>query len=101
MPIYEYKCPSCNQRFEVMQRIADPPLDTCETCGGPLEKLISAPSFQFKGSGWYVTDYGKGGGNKSDSNSKAEGGDGSKKSEEKTETKKESGTSESSKKSDT
>jgi len=61
MPIYEYKCSSCDRQFETMQRLADAPLTTCETCGGDLEKLISAPSFQFKGSGWYVTDYAKSG----------------------------------------
>jgi putative FmdB family regulatory protein len=61
MPIYEYKCSSCDRQFETMQRLADAPLTTCETCGGDLEKLISAPSFQFKGSGWYVTDYTKSG----------------------------------------
>lgn len=61
MPIYEYKCSSCDRQFEVMQRMSDAPLATCETCGGDLEKLLSAPAFQFKGSGWYVTDYAKSG----------------------------------------
>jgi putative FmdB family regulatory protein len=57
MPIYEYQCESCDRRTEVIQRISDPPLVTCDECGGDLRKLISAPAFQFKGSGWYVTDY--------------------------------------------
>lgn len=59
MPIYEYQCQSCGERHEVLQRMSDPPLETCEDCGGPVRKLISAPAFQFKGSGWYVTDYAK------------------------------------------
>jgi len=63
MPIYEYQCLSCGRRTETLQRMADPPLTVCETCGGELKKLISSPSFQFKGSGWYATDYaGKKGG---------------------------------------
>jgi putative FmdB family regulatory protein len=62
MPLYEYQCQSCDQRTEVLQRFADDPLTTCEACGGDLKRLISAPAVQFKGSGWYVTDYaGKGG----------------------------------------
>jgi len=63
MPIYEYECLSCNTRTEVMQRFSDPPLATCNDCGGELRKLISAPAFQFKGEGWYVTDYARKGGN--------------------------------------
>jgi len=57
MPIYEYQCRRCGHRLEAMQRIADRPLKRCPECGGGLKKLISAPAFQFKGSGWYVTDY--------------------------------------------
>ena len=57
MPLYEYTCDSCEETIEVLQRFSDPPLETCTSCGGTLEKLISAPSIQFKGSGWYVTDY--------------------------------------------
>lgn len=60
MPIYEYQCQECGKRMEAIQRLADAPLTTCPTCNGPLKKLISSPSFQFKGSGWYVTDYAKG-----------------------------------------
>ena len=58
MPIYEYECRRCGHRLENMQRISDPPLKRCPECRGALRKLISAPAFQFKGSGWYVTDYG-------------------------------------------
>ena len=57
MPLYEYACDSCGETIEALQRLSDPPLKTCASCGGTLEKLISAPSIQFKGSGWYVTDY--------------------------------------------
>jgi putative FmdB family regulatory protein len=57
MPIYEYQCESCSRRFEVMQRMTEPLLATCEKCGGPVRRLISQTSFVLKGSGWYVTDY--------------------------------------------
>lgn len=57
MPLYEYQCNACSHRLEVLQRLAEPPLTTCPECGGELRKLISAPAFQFKGEGWYVTDY--------------------------------------------
>lgn len=57
MPIYEYQCLTCGSKSEVMQRVGDPPPGVCSECGGELRKLFSAPSFQFKGSGWYVTDY--------------------------------------------
>ncbi|HDP96040.1 MAG TPA: zinc ribbon domain-containing protein [Candidatus Aminicenantes bacterium] len=57
MPIYEYRCQKCGRTFEVLQRINEEPLQHCIHCGGEVEKLISASSFQFKGSGWYVTDY--------------------------------------------
>ncbi len=62
MPIYEYQCRSCERRVEVLQRLDDPPLDACPDCGGEMKKLLSAPAFQFKGSGWYVTDYARKGG---------------------------------------
>ncbi len=61
MPIYEYKCLECQDQIEVRQRISDEPLKVCEKCGGKLEKQVSLSGFQFKGEGWYVTDYGKGG----------------------------------------
>ena len=57
MPLYEYQCTRCGQRVEKIQSFSAEPLTICESCGGPLEKLISAPAIQFKGSGWYVTDY--------------------------------------------
>ncbi len=59
MPLYEYKCESCGATFEVIQRFADPPIEVCRTCGGPVKKVLSAPAIQFKGTGWYVTDYAK------------------------------------------
>ena len=57
MPIYEYQCENCSRRFEVMQRMTEPLLTTCEKCGGEVRRLISQTSFVLKGSGWYVTDY--------------------------------------------
>jgi len=60
MPLYEYLCHSCGKKFEVIQKFADEPLKIHEACGGEAERLISAPAFHFKGSGWYVTDYAKG-----------------------------------------
>ena len=76
MPLYEYQCKACDDLTEVMRRFSDPPLDTCEKCGGELKKLLSAPAFQFKGSGWYVTDYarkGDGAGDGGDSKDKDKG----------------------------
>lgn len=59
MPLYEYQCGACGHRVEVLQRRwADPPPASCTACGcGALTRLLAAPAFQFKGSGWYVTDY--------------------------------------------
>jgi putative FmdB family regulatory protein len=57
MPLYEYQCDACGFRFEVIQRFSDPPVENCQSCGGPVRKLLSSPAIQFKGSGWYVTDY--------------------------------------------
>jgi putative FmdB family regulatory protein len=59
MPIYEYKCSECGAHIEKMQKISDEPLKICENCGGKLEKQLSLSGFQFKGEGWYVTDYSK------------------------------------------
>jgi putative FmdB family regulatory protein len=59
MPLYEYECKKCHHRFERIQKFSDPPAKKCPDCGGPVEQVISAPAVQFKGSGWYVTDYGK------------------------------------------
>ncbi|MEW5981254.1 MAG: FmdB family zinc ribbon protein [Acidobacteriota bacterium] len=58
MPLYEYECGACGHRFELIQRFSDAPAHTCTACGGgPVQKLLSAPAIQFKGTGWYVTDY--------------------------------------------
>jgi putative FmdB family regulatory protein len=57
MPIYEYLCDSCNLKTEAIQRVGEKPLKICPHCGGSLKKAFSAPAIQFKGSGWYVTDY--------------------------------------------
>jgi putative FmdB family regulatory protein len=60
MPLYEYECEACHQRFEKIQKFSDPPIDVCAKCGkGPVKKLVSSPAIQFKGSGWYITDYAK------------------------------------------
>ena len=61
MPIYEYVCQKCGHHLEVIQKMSDKPLTRCPECRGRLEKAISQTSFQLKGSGWYVSDYGKGG----------------------------------------
>jgi putative FmdB family regulatory protein len=61
MPLYDYRCHKCGATFEVRQKFADDPLKVHEGCGGEVERLISAPALQFKGTGWYVTDYGKNG----------------------------------------
>ena len=58
MPLYEYECENTH-RFEVIRKFSDPPLETCPTCGAPVRKLFSSPAIQFKGSGWYITDYAK------------------------------------------
>ena len=60
MPLYEYECDACHQRFEKIQKFSDPPIDVCAKCGkGPVRKLFSSPAIQFKGSGGYITDYAK------------------------------------------
>lgn len=59
MPLYEYECESCHHRFEKIQKYSDPLVDTCPSCGGVVKKLFSSPAIQFKGSGWYITDYAK------------------------------------------
>lgn len=70
MPLYEYQCKKCHSLTERIQKFSDPPLTTCPHCGGELEQLLSAPAVQFKGSGWYVTDYAR-------SSSQGKGGNGS------------------------
>ena len=75
MPLYEYQCESCEHRFEKIQKFSDPAPEACPKCGGPVRKLMSSPAIQFKGTGWYITDYakksssdaGKGGSARSDS----------------------------------
>lgn len=59
MPLYEYQCEQCGEQFEVMQKFSDEPLTRHEKCGGVVHRLLSAPALQFKGSGWYITDYAK------------------------------------------
>jgi len=93
MPIYEYQCKKCHHRFERIQKFSDPHVKKCPECGGTVEQVISAPAVQFKGSGWYVTDYAK----KSSTGSASSNGD-SKKPESKSESKTESSKSESSSK---
>ncbi len=74
MPIYEYECQKCKSHTEAFQKLTDKPLTKCKKCGGRLDKVISAPAIQFKGSGWYVTDYANKAtnGGKSESESKSE-----------------------------
>ena len=57
MPLYEYECEKCGHRFEKIQKFSDKMVKKCPECGGRVEQMISAPAVQFKGSGWYVTDY--------------------------------------------
>jgi putative FmdB family regulatory protein len=85
MPLYEYQCDNCNEKFEVMQKFADEPLTTHEKCGGgPVHRLVSAPSFNFKGSGWYVNDYAKAKSTPKDSSSSSSSSDSPAKSSETT-----------------
>jgi len=75
MPLYEYLCNKCAKKTEVIQRVGETPLKVCPHCGGRLKKAISAPAIQFKGSGWYVTDYARGskeGGGRKESDSSGE-----------------------------
>jgi putative FmdB family regulatory protein len=80
LPLYEYECPK-DGTFEQIQKFSDPPLKKCPKCGSPVEKLLSAPAIQFKGTGWYVTDYAKkgdsGSGKKASSNASESSKDGS------------------------
>jgi putative FmdB family regulatory protein len=76
MPLYEYQCDACAHRFEVIQKYSDSPIDVCPKCGGAVKKLLSSPAIQFKGTGWYITDYARkgdsGAGTPSSSESKTE-----------------------------
>ena len=69
MPLYEYECDACGRRFELIRKFSDPPVEVCSVCEkGPVRRLQSSPAIQFKGSGWYITDYAqKGKSAKSDS----------------------------------
>jgi len=89
MPLYEYQCTKCAERVEILQKFSDPPYSICPSCGGDMKKLFSAPAIQFKGSGFYKTDYPS---STSKSDSKSESTSDSKpesKSESKSETKSE------------
>ena len=79
MPLYEYKCKKCQHRFEKIQKFSDPLVKKCPDCGGSVEQVLSAPAVQFKGSGWYVTDYAK----KSPASHASNGDSGGKKEEKK------------------
>jgi putative FmdB family regulatory protein len=93
MPLYEYRCARCDSVFEVIQKFSDTPLTTHEGCGGSVERLISAPGLQFKGSGWYITDYARNSGGPEKAKSEDSGdkktaeSKGESKSESKTESK--------------
>jgi putative FmdB family regulatory protein len=94
MPIYEYRCSTCGKTFEKIQRFSDAPVEVHEGCGGKVEKLISTSALMFKGSGFYITDYAKGG-SKSESSSKSESkadGKGESKADGKSDSKSESKT---------
>ncbi len=82
MPLYEYECAGCGKRFELIQKFSAPPQATCLACGGTAHRLLSPPAIQFKGSGWYVTDYARKSAPAETSDTKA---DGSGKAESKTE----------------
>ena len=74
MPIYEYECAACGHRFERIQKFSDPPVETCPNCGqAHVQKLLSSPAIQFKGTGWYITDYAKKGSAGTDAKSKESG----------------------------
>lgn len=73
MPLYEYECRRCGKRFELIQKFSDPPEATCLACGGLAHRLLSPPALQFKGTGWYSTDYARKSSPADKSESKAEG----------------------------
>jgi putative FmdB family regulatory protein len=62
MPLYEYQCERCDRHFERIEKASAPTAGVCPDCGGPARRLLGAPALKFKGTGWYVTDYGKGNG---------------------------------------
>jgi putative FmdB family regulatory protein len=71
MPIYEYRCLDCSHEFELIQKFSDPAVKTCTVCAGAVQKLISRSAFHLKGSGWYVTDYGRNGSTSSNQTEKS------------------------------
>ncbi len=75
MPLYEYKCEQCDEVFEVMQKFSDAPLELHDGCGGRVRRLISVPALQFKGNGWYITDYARGGSQGSNGKTAGSSGD--------------------------
>jgi putative FmdB family regulatory protein len=87
MPNYEYLCKDCGHRFEQIRKFSDKPLRKCPECGGVIEQVISAPAVQFKGSGWYVTDYAKKGAASAESSSSSEGDSGAKDAKDSKDTK--------------
>ena len=86
MPRYEYKCDKCGEKFEVQQKFADEPLTVHDQCGGHVERLISVPALQFKGSGFYITEYAKGGSSSNNGGAKSEAKSDSKPAETKSAT---------------
>ena len=99
MPLYEYQCDQCGSVFEVMQKFVDTPLTIHENCGGHVHRLLSAPALQFKGTGWYITDYARGGsgsGKSSDNGGKSSESKGESSKSEKKSDSSSSGTSSSS-----
>lgn len=78
MPLYEYECYLCGTRFERIQRVDSEPVKVCPACGGAVRRLLGTPALQFKGSGWYVTDYGKGRSQGTTANGNGKGNGGSK-----------------------
>ena len=93
MPIYEYRCSACGQLHEVLQKVTEPPLTECPSCGKPgMQKLLTAAGFQLKGSGWYATDF-KGGAKKPEEKKSAETKPADAKSDSKTDTKTDTKTS--------
>lgn len=85
--MYEYQCQKCGERFEAIQKFADAPLTEHEACGGAVERLISAPALQFKGSGWYITDYARAGKSAGKDGKNGNNGGSESKTESKAETK--------------
>ena len=104
MPLYEYQCEKCEQRFERIQKFSDPPVETCPNCGGKVKKLLSSPAIQFKGTGWYITDYArqgkKSGSTDSGSSSSSSGSSGTSGSDSKSESTSKTDTSSSTAKAD-